>query len=37
MEEMKKFYAERIDELVQKCDDIELLDFIYQLMVKESK
>ena len=33
----KKFYADGINELVQNCDDISLLDLIFQLLVKESK
>lgn len=28
----KEFYMELINELVKKCDDIELLDLIVQLL-----
>ena len=28
----KEFYAEMIIELVKKCDDVELLDLIVQLL-----
>lgn len=34
MEEMKKEYVKAINELARNCDDISLLDLVYQLMVK---
>lgn len=37
MENMKKAYIEEINKLLNNCDDISLLDFVFQLMVKESK
>ena len=30
-------YLKQIIELLQKCDDIEILDFIYYLLQKRSK
>ena len=37
MENMKTAYAEEINKLVQNCDDISLLDLIFQILVKGSK
>lgn len=34
---MKKEYIERITELLQQCDDIELLDLIMKLLIKSAK
>ena len=33
----KEAYVEAIDEIMARCDDIELLDFIYQILVKSEK
>jgi hypothetical protein len=33
-EELKKHYVETINELIKKCDDIELLDLIIRLLRK---
>lgn len=33
---MKKEYIETIIQLVQNCNDIELLDFVLQLLQKSS-
>ena len=30
-------YLKQINELLQKCDDIEILDFIFHLLQKRSK
>lgn len=30
-------YLKQINELLQKCDDIEMLDFIFQLLKKRSE
>lgn len=30
----KKDYAKKIDDLIEKCDDLALLDFIYKIMIK---
>ena len=30
-------YLKQIIELLQKCDDVEMLDFIFQLLQKRSK
>lgn len=34
---MKTEYIEAITKELEKCDDIELLDFMYQLLVKSLK
>ena len=31
---MKEDYIEKIVELLRKCNDISLLDFIYRLLIK---
>ena len=31
---MKEDYIEKIVELLHKCNDISLLDFIYRLLIK---
>lgn len=33
----KQEYIEAIDKIMARCDDIELLDFIYQILVKSEK
>ena len=33
----KEAYVEAIDKIIARCDDIELLDFIYQFLVKSEK
>lgn len=33
---MKENYIEKINELLKKCDDIPLLNLIYQLLKKRS-
>ena len=33
---MKENYIEKITELLKKCDDISLLNLIYQLLKKRS-
>lgn len=33
----KGAYVEAIDKIMARCDDIELLDFIYQILVKSEK
>lgn len=33
---MKEEYIKKIAELLQKCDDLPLLDLIYQLLKKHS-
>ena len=34
---MQKEYAKAINQLINQCHDIELLDFIYQLLNKRCK
>lgn len=31
---MKETYIEKIEELINNCSDIELLDFVFQLLTK---
>ena len=33
---MKKAYVDHITELLQQCNDIDLLDLIYRLLLTES-
>lgn len=34
MKNMKKAYIEEINKLLDNCDDVTLLDLVFQLMVK---
>lgn len=36
-EMLKEFYIAKITQLIESCQDISLIDFIYRLLVKESK
>lgn len=31
---MKDLYVKGIEELLDKCDDIDMLDFVFQLLTK---